>query len=121
MVQQLADFIQHTEPNIKGFSAQNIWRMMQFYETYEYNEKLATLWRELSWSHHRLILPCRTQDEQEFYLLFSIKEKWTVRELERQINASYYERVMLGNTKLSTLSRELPQDISNIFKDTYVL
>ncbi|MBC7418378.1 MAG: hypothetical protein H7325_09505 [Pedobacter sp.] len=50
VVQQLADFIQTTEPNIKGFSAQTIWRMKQFYETYKGNEKLATLWRELSWS-----------------------------------------------------------------------
>lgn len=121
VVQQLADFIQTTEPNIKGFSAQNIWRMKQFYETYKGNEKLATLWRELSWSHHRLILPCKTKEEQEFYLMFSIKEKWTVRELERQINSSYYERIMLGNAKLSTLAKELPQEITNTFKDTYVL
>lgn len=121
VVQDLADFIQTREPNIKGFSAQNIWRMKQFYETYQGNEKLATLWRELSWSHHRLILPCKTSEEQEFYLVFSIKEKWTVRELERQINSSYYERVMLGNAKLSTVARELPQEITNAFKDTYVL
>lgn len=121
VVQELADFIQRSEPNIKGFSSQNIWRMKQFYETYKDNEKLATLWRELSWSHHKLILPCKTEEEQAFYLTFSVKEKWTVRELERQINASYFERVMLGNTKLATLSRVLPQEITNTFKDTYVL
>lgn len=121
VVQELADFIQRSEPNIKGFSPQNIWRMKQFYETYKDNEKLATLWRELSWSHHKLILPCKTEEEQAFYLTFSVKEKWTVRELERQINASYFERVMLGNTKLAPLSRVLPQEITNTFKDTYVL
>ena len=60
VVKELADYIQKYEPNIKGFSAQNIWRMKQFYETYAENEKL------------------------------------------------------------STLSRELPQDVSNTFKDTYV-
>ena len=48
VVQELADYIQKYEPNIKGFSAQNIWRMKQFYETYSNNEKLATLSRELS-------------------------------------------------------------------------
>lgn len=120
VVKELADFIQVSEPNIIGFSAQNIWRMKQFYETYCNNEKLATLSRELSWSHNRLILPLANEQEQEFYLRMSIKENWSVRELERQINSSYYERVMLADAKLSPLSRELPQDVSNTFKDTYV-
>ncbi len=120
VVKELADFIQVSEPNIIGFSAQNIWRMKQFYETYSKNEKLATLSRELSWSHNRLILPLANEQEQEFYLRMSIKENWSVRELERQINSSYYERVMLADAKLSPLSRELPQDVSNTFKDTYV-
>ena len=119
-MKELADFIQVSEPNIIGFSAQNIWRMKQFYETYSNNEKLATLSRELSWSHNRLILPLGNEQEQEFYLRMSIKENWSVRELERQINSSYYERVMLADAKLSPLSRELPQDVSNTFKDTYV-
>ena len=121
VVQQLANFIQTTEPNTKGFSAQNIWRMKQFYETYQGNEKLAPVVRELSWTHHRLILPCKTKEEKEFYLLFSVKERWSKRELERQINSSYYERLMIGNAKLSTVTRELPQEITNTFKDTYVL
>jgi predicted nuclease of restriction endonuclease-like (RecB) superfamily len=120
VVQELADYIQKSEPNVKGFSAQNIWRMKQFYEAYAENEKLATLSRELSWSHNRLILPLEKLQEQEFYIQMSIKEKWSVRELERQINSSYYERVMLAETKIAPLVRELPQDVSNTFKDTYV-
>ena len=120
VVKDLAEYIQKSEPNVLGFSAQNIWRMKQFYETYSNNQKLATLSRELSWSHNRLILPLEKLQEQEFYISMSIKEKWSVRELERQINSSYYERVMLADAKLSTLSRELPQDVSNTFKDTYV-
>jgi predicted nuclease of restriction endonuclease-like (RecB) superfamily len=86
VVQELADFIQVSEPNIIGFSAQNIWRMKQFYETYSNYEKLATLSRELSWSHNRLILPLANEQEQEFYLRMSIKENWSVRELERKTN-----------------------------------
>lgn len=120
VVKDLAEYIQKSQPNVLGFSAQNIWRMKQFYETYSNNQKLATLSRELSWSHNRLILPLEKLQEQEFYISMSIKEKWSVRELERQINSSYYERVMLADAKLSTVSRELPQDVSNTFKDTYV-
>jgi len=120
VVQELADYIQKYEPNIKGFSAQNIWRMKQFYETYSENTKLSPLVRELTWTNNLIILTCESEQEKEFYLRMSSKEKWSKSELQRQINSSYYERVMLADAKLSPLSRELPQDVSNTFKDTYV-
>ncbi len=121
VVKELANFIQHTEPNIVGFSPQNIWRMKQFYETYQDSQKLSTLCREISWTHHLFIIGLKTSEEREFYLRMTIKEKWSKRELERQINSSYFERVMIANQKLSPLVRELPQDVTNSFKDTYVL
>ena len=120
VVQELADYIQKYEPNIKGFSAQNIWRMKQFYEMYAKNTKLSPLVRELTWTNNLIILTCESEQEKEFYLRMSSKEKWSKSELQRQINSSYYERVMLADAKLSPLSRELPQDVSNTFKDTYV-
>jgi predicted nuclease of restriction endonuclease-like (RecB) superfamily len=52
VVQELAAYIQKSEPNSKGFSAQNIWRMKQFYETYSENEKLSLLVRELTWTNN---------------------------------------------------------------------
>jgi predicted nuclease of restriction endonuclease-like (RecB) superfamily len=121
VVKQLAEFIALTEPNVKGFSAQNLWRMKQFYETYKDEPKLAALWREIPWSHQKLILPCKTAQEREFYLRLTLKERLSSRELERQINASYYERVMLGNAQLTELHKALPQDITHVFKDSYVL
>lgn len=121
VVKELADFIQQSEPNLKGFSSQNIWRMIQFYETYKDAPKLATVWREISWSNHKLIMPCKTPEEREFYLRMTVKERWSYRELERQIDSSYFERVMLGNAKLSAVASVLPQEITNSFKDSYVL
>jgi hypothetical protein len=49
VVKDFSDFIQSRYVGIRGFSASNIWRMKQFYETYNENEKLATLSRELTW------------------------------------------------------------------------
>jgi len=121
VVKELSLFIQQSEPNIVGFSPQNIWRMKQFFETYKDYPKLAPLSRELSWSHNRLILPLKSWEEREFYMRFCIQEKWSVRELERQVNTSCFERVMLANEKLATLSGVFPKDITNTFKDTYVL
>jgi len=46
IVEELAKFLQLREPSIKGFSARNIWRMKQFFETYKNNEKLSTVLTE---------------------------------------------------------------------------
>jgi len=120
-VLQLADYISKNEPGLIGFSDKNLWRMKQFFETYSDDEKLATLCREITWSHNRMIMPLKTVEEREFYLQLSIKEKLSVRELERQINSSVFERSMLSTQKLSTPLRVLPKDIEYAFKETYVL
>ena len=52
VVKELANFIQTQEPEIKGFSDKNIWRMKQFYETYKDFPKRSTVLREISWSHN---------------------------------------------------------------------
>ncbi len=121
VVTELANFIQIHEPEIKGFSDKNIWRMKQFYETYKDIPKLSTLLREISWSHNLAIFSrCKTAEEREFYLKLSKQESYSVRELERQISASLFERTMIGNSKLSTALRESSKDLTNTFKDSYV-
>lgn len=120
VVVELANFIKDNAPEIKGFADKNLWRMKQFFETYSENEKLATLWRQLSWSHNRTIMTLKTEEEREFYLRLCAQEKYSVRELERQINTGTFERIVLADKKLSPVIRELPQYTDYIFKDSYV-
>lgn len=121
VVKELAEYIQRNEPEIKGFSDKNLWRMKQFYEAYKDYPKLSTVLREISWSHNLAIFSrCRTIEEREFYLKLSKQENYSFRELERQISASLFERTMIGNTKLSTVLREFKPDFANAFKDSYV-
>ena len=121
VVTELANFIQLQEPEIKGFSDKNIWRMKQFYETYKDFPKLSTVLREISWSHNLAIFSrCKTAEEREFYLKLAKQESYSFRELERQISASLFERTMIGNSKLSTALRESNHDLTNTFKDSYV-
>ena len=120
VVSQLAQYIVATDPSIKGFSDKNLWRMKQFYETYQEDEKLATLWRVLSWSHNRIIMTLKTHEERAFYLGLAVIEKLSVRELERQIDAAHYERSQAG-AKLSPVAREIHPAIAAAFKDRYVL
>ena len=103
--------------NIKGFSDKNLWRMKQFYETYQDNEKLSSLARELSWTHNAIIFSrCKTAEEREFYLKLCIKEQYSSRDLERQIDVSTFERSKMGNQKLSAVLRELYPTLENVFK-----
>lgn len=124
-VSQLATYIQTQDPESKGFSDKNLWRMKQFYETYSHLPKLSPVVRELSWSHNLVIFSrCKTEEEREFYLRLCKKENYTFRELERQISASYYERTIISltqNQKLSTALRVLPEGFENVFKEKYVL
>ncbi|MFH1196770.1 MAG: PDDEXK nuclease domain-containing protein [bacterium] len=124
-VEELANSIHNEIEGIKGFSAQNLWRMKQFVETYKPYPKLSTLLRELSWSNNLHILSkTKTIEEKEFYINLTIKEKYSARELERQINASVYERFILSDKQLPSLQREEMECSSNmlntIFMDTYV-
>jgi predicted nuclease of restriction endonuclease-like (RecB) superfamily len=121
VVVQLAEYLQENEPDLKGFSDKNLWRMKQFYETYKDAPKLSPLVREISWTNNLMILNrCKTIEEREFYLHLSAEERYSKRELERQINSGVFERTMLGNQKLSTVLREFNADVVNVFKDKYV-
>jgi predicted nuclease of restriction endonuclease-like (RecB) superfamily len=121
-VKELSKYIKKQDPSIGGFSEQNIWRMKQFYETYKDNQKLSPLVREVSWTNNLIIMSGRKSDiEKEFYLHETIKNNYSKRELERQVNSSTFERTMIANEKLSPVVRELPQDTKDVFKDTYIL
>lgn len=121
VVDQLAEYLNHNEPDLKGFSNKNLWRMRQFYEAYKDSTKLSPLVREISWTNNLIIFSrTKTEEEREFYLKLSLQEKYGKRELERQISSSFYERVMLGKANPSPVVREINIDLSSSFKDSYV-
>lgn len=120
-IQRLSDYIQQKQPEVKGFSASNLWRMKQFYETYKDNSKLAPLVREINWTSNLLILAkTKTDDEKEFYLKLAIKEKYSKRELERQLDSCYYERFINSKGQLSPSLLEIHPQAEKIFKDNYM-
>ena len=120
VVQEFANFVQTKYVGIKGFSAQNIWRMKQFYETYAGNEKLSPLVRELPWTNNILIMVgAKTDEAREFYLNLSIKNNYSKRELERQLDSMLYERTMISN-RVNQLQLSKHEELSS-FRDSYVL
>lgn len=122
VVTEFAKYIVSNAPDIKGFSDKNLWRMKQFYETYAEHPELSALLREIPWTHNMIIFSrCKNLEERVFYIKRSIGEKYSTRNLERQINASLYERTQLGDEKLSAVMRELQPSAKQVFKNSYVL
>ncbi len=105
-----------------GFSVRQINLYRKFYRTFE---NVHTLYAQLSWSQYKLLLTVDNQNKIEFYIAETIKNNWTVRQLERQIYSSLYERLLLSNDKESVLAiaknEKLPSDAKEIIKDPMVL
>ncbi|MGN1166062.1 MAG: YhcG family protein [Lachnospiraceae bacterium] len=119
-IDTIAKEIQVMFPGIKGFNRRGLYRMKQFYELYKDNPTVSPLVTQISWTNHLLIMSgCKSDEEREFYIKLCIKESYSKRELERQIDSGYYERYMFSKEKL------LPEPIKglreNPFLDSYVI
>lgn len=121
-IQALSSYIRESQPGIRGFSASNLWRMRQFHETYSENQILSPLVRELTWSHNLLILgQAKQEEEREFYIRTAIHEKWSSRELERQLKSGLFLRSVVNPPKLAAVLRDLYPSAEKVFKDAYSL
>ena len=58
----------------------------------------------MSWTQYKMLLSIDNEDKREFYIAESVKNNWTSRQLERQINSQLYERLLLSNDKQSVLA-----------------
>lgn len=121
-VQGLADFFEKEYPELKGFTRRGLYRMKQFYELYKDDEKVSPVVTQLSWTNHLQIMSaCKTQEERRFYIALCIKERYSKRELARQIDSGYYERYMLSQKPTTYALTEAKRATGNIFLDTYTL
>ena len=104
-------------PGVKGFTRRGLYRMKQFSETYRDDEFVSPLVTQISWTNHLLIMSgSKSKEERHFYLSLCIKERYSKRELERQMDSAYYERYMLSAKK--PLPASLPQDVRGSILDT---
>lgn len=106
----------------KGFSRSNLHYMRKFYLTFP---KCETVSHILSWSHYFEILKCDDSLELQFYYNEAIKERWTVRELKRQIKSSLFQRLALSTDKAGVLALanegHQVQTAKDIIRDPYIL
>lgn len=106
----------------RGFTVANLKNMRQFYLKFQNGYALRS---ELSWTHFRLIMRVENEKARQFYVDECLKSNWSTRQLERQINSFFYERLLSSHDK-EAVSKEVfelepnitPQDI---IRDPYVL
>lgn len=159
VVNQLAGWLKEKEPTLKGFDRRSLYRMREFYMTWnildwdalkrdgtvivstsstqskiadnqlntfvatdspQFN-KIPNILTSLSWSHHRDILgKTANLEEKIFYLLLTLKEKYTLTELRRHLNSGLYERQKLSSQQIAGNQHPNAEIIPQIFRDKYI-
>lgn len=106
----------------KGFTVTNLKYMRQFYMAFPNSHSLSD---QLSWTHYRMLLKVEDEKTRNFYLKECEKSNWSTRQLERQINSFYYQRLLSSQDKDSVRDKiqtlEKGVDAKDIIRDPYVL
>lgn len=105
-----------------GYTVTNLSYMRQFYLAFSNYHALRD---NLSWTHYRLLIKISKEEIREFYMDECVQNNWSTRQLERQINSFYYERLLSSQNK-DTIKNEIHEleadiDPKDIIKDPFVL
>jgi predicted nuclease of restriction endonuclease-like (RecB) superfamily len=120
VVSLLAAHIARSQPGLRGFTRPNLFHMRRFYEAYapalEGQGKVSALARQLRWTHN-LIIPSQSKlpEEREFYMRMAVQECWSKRDLERQLEAALFERVVPTPAIVSPVVREIHPRTLSVF------
>jgi len=111
-----------TELYGRSFSSRHLRYMRQFYREFP---KWNAVRSELSWTHYRMLLKVEKENARNFYMQEAITGNWSTRQLERQINSLYFDRLLISNDKKGIMldidtEKELMHP-ENIIKDPFVL
>ncbi|MDP0490943.1 MAG: PDDEXK nuclease domain-containing protein [Verrucomicrobiota bacterium JB023] len=112
----------------RGFSYSALTRMVRFSEVFDEAEIVATLSRQLGWSHFKEIIPLKDDLQREFYAEMCRVERWSVRTLRKKIDSMLFERTAISKkpdevakAELADLRAEDQLTPDLIFRDPYIL
>lgn len=112
----------------KGFDVKSIYRYMQFATLFPKEQIVVTVSRQLSWSHFVELLPLKDELQREFYLTVALANRWSIRQLRKEIDAMLYERTALATKPDEVIKQELANTRDNnvitpdlVFKSPYFL
>ncbi|NLX92743.1 MAG: DUF1016 domain-containing protein [Clostridiales bacterium] len=148
LIKGLSEYL--TECYGRGFSVVNLKNIRKFYQVYspsigqsttalsEKSESMISVFSEIlqkgqsltaqfkiSWTHYQVLMRIENEDARHFYEIETLNQQWSVKQLQRQVGSSLYERLALSRDKdkVMTLANK-GQTMDNprdIFKTPYVL
>ncbi len=111
-----------------GFAEKYLRKMIQFAEVFPDEQIVASLMRQLSWSHFLMLIPITDLTKRDFYAEMCRIEKWNTRTLRKKIDSMLYERTALSKkptalveAELEGLRKEDRLTPDLVFRDPYVL
>jgi predicted nuclease of restriction endonuclease-like (RecB) superfamily len=124
LIKGLSEYL--TEHYGKGFSVVNLQNIRKFYQVYASSiQQTASAKFVLTWSHYQILMRVDNNVARHFYEIETANQQWSVRQLQRQVGSSLYERLALSRDKdkIMALANEgqtikSPRDI---FKSPYIL
>ncbi|MFZ4625309.1 MAG: PDDEXK nuclease domain-containing protein [Rhodoferax sp.] len=137
LIERLADDL--TRRFGRGFSRQNLWQMRAFHQAWPSAGILQTVSGEsadfnamtkafpLPWSAYVRLLSVKNEAARRFYETEALRCGWSVRQLDRQVNSQFYERIALSQNKATMLQKgETPETSDALtpeqaIKDPFVL
>lgn len=112
----------------RGFEAKNLRRMIKFAEVFPQSEIVASLMRQLSWTHFLQLLPIKDPQARMFYIHATVTEGWSVRELRQRIEQKTFERTAIASSQGHGIGQALGHAAASgqlgpglVFKDPYFL
>ena len=112
----------------KGFTEKGLWRMVQLAEVFPDMDIVATLSRQLGWSHFVELIPIEDSLKRDFYAEMCRIERWSVRTLRHKIGHLLFERTavakkpdVLIKQDIAALRDEDRLTPDMVFRDPYFL
>ena len=112
----------------KGFERASVFRMIQFYESFQLYEKVATLSQQLTWSHFIELLPIKEEVKREFYATMCKNENWSVKTLRERKKSMLFERTAISKKPEETIVNEIAalrddkkMSLDMFYRDPYML
>lgn len=120
--------VQLTREYGKGYTRDNLFRMIQFVQKYPNKKIVGALSRQLTWTHFVQLLPLEDSLKRDFYSEMGRIERWSTRTLEKKIKSMLYERTAISRKPKQLIKQEiamlrkedkLTPDL--VFRDPYLL
>lgn len=112
----------------KGWSTKQLLHCLRFAETFSDYNIVSALWRQLSWTHFKIIMYQKESLARDFYLQLCITEKWSTRRLKEKIDGLLFERTaiskkpeLLAKQEINALKNNNVISSDLVFKNHYVL